>query len=296
MDGGASQLLKSRRPQIVVRGRGGWSESNSRNFSRPWLMRQRVSGSLWLGIRTWKDSSQSAPVQCSQDLHETLRVPQANDPRHTGPVGKAASHKTGGVNCQASRRNKGEMGMPSTQQRLCSCATTTLLAIVVSCGPSNKDLEQAREADRQRAVAASREALIHFAERHRATPVELLEMDPLSRIFTAQLQQQLEGNVIAFQAGLLDIVRTPAKTFEAVFGSPFLGGTVVTLSTDGENAAKLLTHSRLSNVLVVARIDRVEAMTLKLEPCGEVDCTEVKLEPNLLGTPHRISGSLIAAK
>ena len=169
---------------------------------------------------------------------------------------------------------------------------------LASCSPSLEEQEQAREAERLRRVAASEQALATFAKSHGAMPVEILESHLAKRSFTAQLQGKLEGSVVAFRGSLLDIVRTPTGRgdYEVILGDPFLGGTLVTLSTGEQDAAKLLAMSpeEPPTLLVAARIDRVAPMILKLEPCRESDCAEVGLEAKRFDSSHQISGSAIA--
>lgn len=181
------------------------------------------------------------------------------------------------------------MKLPSTTLIL------TLLGLLVSCGPTYEEQEHFREAERQQAVAESQQALAGFAERHGATPVDLFPIDPDSQRLTARLQEDLEGSVVAFRSGLIDIVRVSASEYELVLASPFFGGTVVTLSTTRQGAAKLMADppDRFSSFLVVARIDKVAPLTLELEPCTEPDCSSVGLNPNLLGSSHQISGEAI---
>ena len=124
---------------------------------------------------------------------------------------------------------------------LCSLSLTA-----ASCGPSFEERQQTREAER---LASSEQALATFAESHGATPVEIWsDSFGLRRSFTVQLQDELEGSVIAFRGSLLDIVRTSPDAggdYEVAFGDPFFGfgGTLVTLSTSERDAAKLLALS-----------------------------------------------------
>ena len=183
----------------------------------------------------------------------------------------------------------------------------SLSLAIASCGPSLEEQQQTREAERLQRIAASEQALATFAESHGATPVEIWSDpfgDPLGlrRSFTAQLQDELEGSVVAFRGSLLDIVRTSTGVggdYEVAFGDPFFGfggGTLVTLSTSELDAAKLLALSPEDHqtLLVAARIDRVAPMIMRIEPCGEPDCGEVDLEVNRFDDSHRISGRAIA--
>ncbi len=123
----------------------------------------------------------------------------------------------------------------------------SLSLAIASCGPSFEEQQQTREAER---LASSEQALVTFAESHGATPVEIWsDSFGLRRSFTAQLQDELEGSVVAFRGSLLDIVRTSTGAggdYEVAFGDPFFGfgGTLFTLSTSERDAAKLRPHSR----------------------------------------------------
>jgi hypothetical protein len=170
-------------------------------------------------------------------------------------------------------------------------------AILASCHPTQEEGERAREAERQQAIAGSRKTLLEFADRYNAVPVELFDSDPLAHPFTAQRQQQLEGKIVAFSASLLDVVRLPSQAYELVLGSPFFGATVVKLKASDYHANKFLARPRdpFSSVLVVAQINEVIPLTLKLEPCHEPDCSEVALETDHFGfgRPLRITGEAI---
>ena len=176
----------------------------------------------------------------------------------------------------------------------------SLSLAIASCGPSFEEQQQTREAERLQRITASEQALATFAESHSATPVEIWSDpfgDPLGlrRSFTAQLQDELEGSVVAFRGSLLDIVRTSTGVgddYEVTFGDLFFGGTLVTLSTSERDAAKLLAltpeESRTLPILAVARIDRVAPMILRIEPCREPDCGEVGLRVNRSDDSHRM--------
>ena len=85
----------------------------------------------------------------------------------------------------------------------------SLSLAIASCGPSFEEQQQTREAERLQRITASEQALATFAESHSATPVEIWsDSFGLRSSFTAQLQNELEGSVVAFRGSLLDIVRT----------------------------------------------------------------------------------------
>ena len=186
----------------------------------------------------------------------------------------------------------GDSGSVSRATLLCA-----LVVILVSCGPSVEEQAKARETERVRRVAESEQALATFANQHGARPVSVLDSDLEKRPFTAQLQRQLEGSVVAFRASLLDVVRTNSGNYVAILGDPFLGGTLVTLNVAEQEGAKLLAMSLdyAPALLVAARIDTVAPMVLTLEPCRDPDCGEVGLEVRRYdGVAHRITGSAIA--
>jgi len=163
-----------------------------------------------------------------------------------------------------------------------------------SPGSSFEEQQQTREAEQP----ASEQALATFAESHGATPIEVGFLG-FERSFTAQLQDELEGSVVAFRGSLVDIVRTSTGTggdYEVIFtlSASLFGRTLVTLSTSEQDAAPLLTLSPGFTFLVAARIDRVAPMTLELESCGEPDCNQVGLQVNTFFASYHISGRAIA--
>jgi len=89
---------------------------------------------------------------------------------------------------------------------------------------------------------------------------------------------------------------TRPSTYVAIIGDEFLGGTVVTLNVDEQDAAKLLAMSAEDPpvLLVAARIDSVAPMVLTLEPCRDPDCDDVALEIRRFDSAHRIIGNAIA--
>ena len=210
---------------------------------------------------------------------------------------------TSGADRDGPNANPGYHRKPGLMTQRLSVTKAVLLfslsLVIASCGPSFEEQQQTREAERLQRVAASEQALATFAESHSATPVEIgFDTFGPRRSFTAQLQDELEGSVVAFRGSLLDIVRTSdaAGDYEVTFGAPFFGGTLVTLSTSERDAAKLLALSPEEplTLLVAARTDRVAPMILRIEPCREPDCGEVGLEVNRFDDSHRISGRAIA--
>ena len=168
--------------------------------------------------------------------------------------------------------------------------TTMIVGVVVllgsstGCGMSYEEREQAREAEHRQFKAAQEQKLAAFAERHHATPVQLFpnileileglgeELPP--RTFTAQLQERMEGSVVAFRGELIDVVRTSGDNYQLVLGSREHG--VATLNFDKQGAAKLMDDppGLFSKLLVAARIDKVESIILELKPCSDPDCDD----------------------
>ena len=171
-----------------------------------------------------------------------------------------------------------------------------MAAISASCGPSVEEEAQARETQRLRRAAESAEALATFAKAHAAMPVSIMDSDRERRSFTAELQRQLEGAVVAFRSSLLDVVREPRSgSYTAVLGDRFFGGTLATLSIDEQQASKLLATSLEddSDFLVAARIDSVVPLVLTLQPCRDADCSDVEIEVRRYDSAYRINGSAI---
>jgi hypothetical protein len=165
----------------------------------------------------------------------------------------------------------------------------------ISCHPTEQEREQAQEAERQKAIAASRQMLAQFAERHGAVPVELFDPNPLAQPFTAQVQQQLEGRVVAFTANVLDIVRVADQSYRLILGSPIVSPTVISLKSDEQQIAQILAgpRKRFSDYLVAAKIDEVVPLTLRLEPCDQPDCTTVAFETVPFSSPLHITGDAL---
>ena len=175
-----------------------------------------------------------------------------------------------------------------------------MAAVVVLLGTGcNESYEerQARETEQRRQFkAAQDQELADFAERHQATPVQLLpdwaELgEELPRTFTAQLQEKIEGSVVAFRGELVDVVRTSGDNYQLVFGNQLLGLVVATLNFDRQGAAKLMDDPPdhpFTDLLVAARIDTVEPIIFKLSPCSDPGCGDkIKLGIN----PSRFFGS-----
>lgn len=190
--------------------------------------------------------------------------------------------------------------MRSRMKTLSAIVAAVLVPLLAACGPSYAE----REVGRPQTAAASQQALAAFAERHGATPADLFGMAPLSQQLTgrlrltAHLQAELEGSLVAFRSGLLDLVRRSADDYELLLGSSRFGGTVATLSLDRQGATKLLADppGRFSSLLVVARIEQVVPLTIELESCTTPGCTDVGLKANVLDRSHRISGKVIAVE
>lgn len=173
--------------------------------------------------------------------------------------------------------------------------TAAAAILSMSCGPTSEQRQLAREAERERAAAASEQEFQDFAERHEATPNRLLA--PLGPALTLQLQDSLEGSLVAFEALLLDVVRTSPSEYRLVLsGGLLLRGTFVSLVASDETIAPLLRTDpgRFANLRVAAQIQQVVPLTLKLEACRETECDDVTLEPSMIGQAHRISGRLVA--
>ena len=166
-----------------------------------------------------------------------------------------------------------------------------LLGSITRCGVSYEEQETVREVERRQSTDAREQALIAFAARHFATPVKLFpnivgdlavlsaEILPLP-IFTAQLQEMMEGSIVAFRGALKDVVRTADDNYHLVLGSPLNANGVATLKVDKQGAAEFMDDppSPFSTLLVAARIEKVEPIILGLEPCTDPECGYVELD------------------
>ena len=194
-----------------------------------------------------------------------------------------------------------------------------LLGSIAGCGGTSfGEREEALQAERKQLMASQEQELAEFAERHNAIMVEpkffpdmfedLEEEEFPTRNFTAQLQERIEGSVIAFRGYLIEVVRTSGNNYQLVFGEPFRGpgkDVVVTLSFNRRDAAKLIEDSPniFEKLLVAARIDRVEPIILEVRSCSVPLCEEegeemqlgIIFRSPLLGNPPvRIFGTAIA--
>ena len=194
------------------------------------------------------------------------------------------------------------MSEQATRARASRTLPFALLALLAACGPSQREQpETNQEVERRSAIAEAEQALSAFAQRHDATPTDLPLEFSLSQPFTAQLQQDLEGSIVAFRAGLIDIVRTAENSYELVLGMPLfptLTGTVATMAAPSPVVADLLATppDLFSSLLVAAKVESVVPLTLRLQSCAEADCTEVELEPNLTSRVRRVRGRVIAVE
>lgn len=173
-----------------------------------------------------------------------------------------------------------------------------LVALVgtLSCGPS---FEERQEQDKKQEDAARADAAVSlrsFSARYGAEPADLFPRVAFSRKLTATLQEEIQGATIAFRATLIDIVRLEDGEYQVLLGSPFYSGTIVALDASPSLASPLLARSpgHFDSYLVVADIERVAPMAVKLESCEGVDCVGMRLEASLLASAHHISGRAIA--
>ena len=140
------------------------------------------------------------------------------------------------------------------------------LGLSTGCGTSYEEQERAHETERRQFIATREQELADFAERHHAIPVQLfpdlseLPDEEPPRTFTAQLQEKIEGSVVAFRGELIDVVRTPGGNYQLVFGSRLHDLVVATLDFDRQGATKVMDDppDLFSELLVAARIDKVD--------------------------------------
>jgi hypothetical protein len=114
--------------------------------------------------------------------------------------------------------------------------------------------------------------------------------------FTAEYQNEFEGQTVVFRSGLLDVVRRATDNYDLIFGDPLgLDGSLVVLRSN-EAATELLEAAQrnaLHRYLVAAQIDKIAPLNLKLKSCTESDCDEIGLETRMLGRSYSIVGTLL---
>ena len=195
------------------------------------------------------------------------------------------------------------------QRTIIMVGVVVFLGLSTGCGLSYEEQERVREAERRQGQAAQDKELADFAERYYATPVQLFPDwsglgEELPRTFTAQLQEKIEGSVVAFRGELIDVVRTSENNYQLVFGSRILGLVVATLDFDRQGAVQVMDDppDLFSELLVAARIDKVEPILLQLRPCSAPGCGE-RYELGIYsyfpisGTPSvRVFGTAIAVE
>lgn len=172
------------------------------------------------------------------------------------------------------------------------------LLLFSACGPSGPSYEERRavEEDERRARIQQLQAeLGRFAQRNGAKSADLVGLIKPEVRFTASLQQEVEGQVVAFRATLLDVQRNPDGGYEGVFGDKFFGATVIRLSISPEMASEIMKNPDdfTAEVLVAARIDRVSRNLLTAQACSEPDCSTVSIEIDSLFRNYQANGQLI---
>ena len=158
--------------------------------------------------------------------------------------------------------------------------------LTVGCGPSgptNEERAQVREQERQEIISQANVKLDAVAQRHNAVPV------------TATIQQELEGTVVVFRGYLLDVRRSSSGDYEAIFGKMFSSSTTVHLSLPSDVAGEILSSADKfeSEVLVVARIERVARHQLSARVCSEPDCDTVNIKVGSFFPSYQIWGQMI---
>ena len=184
-------------------------------------------------------------------------------------------------------------------------ALAVLVFSLSGCDHStSENRRQNQEHERQQVLAEKTQVLTTFASQHNATPIQLSEL--LDNVFTAQLQGELEGKVVAFRADLIDVVRVSDDDYQLVLADSLLfnalGGIVVRLMYDNQDIANFHTSYSLDNwaanyletYLVVAKIEKVTPITFTIAPCTQPDCETVHVEVPYFAKRYILVGDAIA--
>src|SRR5215218_4286139 len=92
-------------------------------------------------------------------------------------------------------------GYSMIRQAHVALAHVALLAGLLFCSACGPNSEERERVEYEQALAASQSALAGFAKNHNAVVVDLEELfDPPEQQFTAKLQEQLEGRLVAFRS------------------------------------------------------------------------------------------------
>ena len=171
-------------------------------------------------------------------------------------------------------------------------------SLLSACGPSRPSYEERtalREEERQERIQQRQAELDRFAQEHNAISKDLLRLYATKTKYTASLQREIEGQVIAFKATLLDIQRSPDGFYEAVFGSEYFGATIIRLAISENMANRFLGSSEQleEEVLVAARIDRITRNLLTAQACSEPECDTVSVRSSSFFVSYQATGSLI---
>jgi hypothetical protein len=174
-------------------------------------------------------------------------------------------------------------------------AVSLLSLIIAACGSNHGEQQRADYVERQTADHSALELLSTLGSSHGAKPWKLSQLGD-DRIFTANLQEEIEGSSVAFRAEIIDVVRRSENEYELIVGDHLLGQDLVFLRATKGVIAEIVASppDMLDGFFLVARIDRVQSIALELTPCDEPDCGSVTLEPGIGGVAHRVFGRLIA--
>ena len=170
--------------------------------------------------------------------------------------------------------------MQTSWKSLIPVALAALVFLFSGCDESSwENHRQTQENERQQVHAEKARALAAFAAQYNATPIQLSNFG--DNAFTAQLQRKIEGEVVAFRANLIDVVRVSNDEYQLVlgYGAIFnaLGGALAKLAYDNQDIEKLL-NNHSSKYLIAAKIGKVAPMTFKITPCTEFECESARVE------------------
>lgn len=172
------------------------------------------------------------------------------------------------------------------------------LLLLSACGPSGPSYEERKalnEDKKRERIQQLQSELDQFARKNSAKSVDLVSLVGTDYAFTALLQQEVEGEVVAFRATLLDVQRNPDGDYEAIFGDKFFGTTLIRLSTSAKIANEMLKNPGdfTEAAFVAARIDRISRNLLTAQVCSESDCNTVSIEVDSFFKSYLANGHLI---
>ncbi len=189
-------------------------------------------------------------------------------------------------------------------------AALLVATVLVACADSTQKQEAAERRARaaQDAVADQQQLLQEFAITNAAEP---LNLEDVAKDFSASAQDKLEGRQWAFRAVVLDVSREGNGSYTLHLGNSSLGfltHTWLALSLPPALASTFLSptgpkatsRSEATEILVAARLQRVQPITARLGPCdsdGVGFCEALRVEGALdVYRPRFLTGEAVAVE